>query len=95
MLTTADHEQPTNRAILVIFVLSLRAITICPLSNLLISEAFPITRKKCKNDYLPSPAAVKYHSHLTTCSPCHPDEFFEKCGDSHNVFAHQCIYKMS
>ncbi|GBN48089.1 hypothetical protein AVEN_137035-1 [Araneus ventricosus] len=69
---------------------SLRAITICSLSNSLRSTAFPITRKiKCKNDCLPSPAAVKYHSHLTTCPPHHPDEFIEKCGDGHNVLARQ------
>ncbi|GBM92789.1 hypothetical protein AVEN_117487-1, partial [Araneus ventricosus] len=46
---------------------------------------------KCKNDYLPSPAAVKYHSHLTTCPPRHPDEFIEKCGDGHNALAPQCM----
>ncbi|GBL80127.1 hypothetical protein AVEN_218340-1 [Araneus ventricosus] len=60
-----------------------------------LSAAFPITRKsRCKNDYLPSPAAVKCHSHLTTCPPCHPDEFIEKCGDGHNVLARQCIPTM-
>ncbi|GBM40586.1 hypothetical protein AVEN_178566-1 [Araneus ventricosus] len=65
---------------------------ICPLSNSLRAAAFPITRKsKCKNGYLPSPAAVKYHSHLTTCPPRHPDDFIEKCGDGHNVLASQCI----
>ncbi|GBN27527.1 hypothetical protein AVEN_121331-1 [Araneus ventricosus] len=89
---TADHKQPTSRAVSVILVPSLWAITICPLSNSLRSAAFPITRKsKCKNDYLPSPAAVKYYSHLTTCLPRHPDEFIEKCGDGHNVLARQCI----
>ncbi|GBN24764.1 hypothetical protein AVEN_86968-1 [Araneus ventricosus] len=71
---------------------SLRAITNCPLSNFLRSASFPITRKsKCENDYLPSPAAVKYHCHLTTCPPRHPDEFIEKCGDGHNVLARHCI----
>ncbi|GBN15730.1 hypothetical protein AVEN_135085-1 [Araneus ventricosus] len=84
--------QPTSRAVSVILVPSLRAITICPLSNSLRSAAFPITRKsKCKNDYLTSPAAVKYHSHLTTFSPRHPNEFIEKCGDGHNVLARHCI----
>ncbi|GBN95372.1 hypothetical protein AVEN_144822-1 [Araneus ventricosus] len=92
ILTTADHEQPANRAVLVILVPSLRAITICPLSNSLRSAAFPITRKsKFKNVYLPSPAAVKYHSHLTTCPPRHSEEFIEKCGDGHTVLARQCI----
>ncbi|GBL78947.1 hypothetical protein AVEN_48915-1 [Araneus ventricosus] len=87
--TTADCEQPTNCAVSVILVPSLQAITFCPLSNSLRSAAFPITRKsKCKNDCLTSPAAVKYHSHLTTC---HPDKFIEKCGDGHNVLARQCI----
>ncbi|GBO44316.1 hypothetical protein AVEN_150194-1 [Araneus ventricosus] len=71
---------------------SLRAITICPLLNSPRSAAFPITGKiKCKNDYLPSPEAVKYHSHLTTSPPCHSDEFMEKCGDGHSVLARQCI----
>ncbi|GBO44758.1 hypothetical protein AVEN_88333-1 [Araneus ventricosus] len=71
---------------------SLRTITICPLSNSLRSAAFPITGKiKCKNDFLPSPEAVKYHSHLTTCRPRHSDEFMKKCGDGHNVLARQCI----
>ncbi|GBM17644.1 hypothetical protein AVEN_202812-1 [Araneus ventricosus] len=89
----ADCEQTTSCAVSVILVPSLRAITICPLSNSLRSAAFPITRKsKCKNDYLPSPAAVKYHSHLTTCPPHHPDEFIEKCGDGHNILARQCMY---
>ncbi|GBO20347.1 hypothetical protein AVEN_19940-1 [Araneus ventricosus] len=93
ILTTADREQPTSRAVSAILVPSLRAITICPLSNPLISAAFFITLKsKCKNDYLPSPAAVKYHFHLTTCPQRHPDEFIEKCGDGHNVLARQCIY---
>ncbi|GBM81670.1 hypothetical protein AVEN_239448-1 [Araneus ventricosus] len=88
-----DCEQPTSHAVSVILVPSLRAITICPLSNSLRSAAFPITRKrKCKNDYLPSPAAVKFHSHLITCPPHHPDEFIEKCGDGHNVLAHQYVY---
>ncbi|GBM07931.1 hypothetical protein AVEN_232374-1 [Araneus ventricosus] len=68
----------------------LRVITICPLSNSLRSAAIPITRKsKRKNDYLPSPAAVKYLSHFTTCPPRHLDEFIEKCGDGHNVLARQ------
>ncbi|GBL90931.1 hypothetical protein AVEN_199547-1 [Araneus ventricosus] len=48
-------------------------------------------KSKCKNDYLPCPAAVKYHSHLTTCLPRHPDEFIEKCGNGHNVLARLCI----
>ncbi|GBM79128.1 hypothetical protein AVEN_256243-1 [Araneus ventricosus] len=79
--TLPNREQPTSRAVSVILVSSLRAITICPLSNSLKSAAFPITCKsKYKNDYLPSPAAVTYHSHLTTCPPHHPDEFIEKCG---------------
>ncbi|GBN35170.1 hypothetical protein AVEN_143804-1 [Araneus ventricosus] len=87
-----DREQPTSRAVSVIFVPSLRAITICPPSNSLRSAAFLITRKsKCKKDYLPSPAVVKYHSRLTTCPPRHPDKFIEKCGDGHNVLARQCI----
>ncbi|GBN05251.1 hypothetical protein AVEN_116382-1 [Araneus ventricosus] len=83
----ADREQSTSRAVSVMLIPSLRAITICPLS--LRSAAFPITRKsKCKNDYLPSPAAIKYHSHLTTCPPHHPDEFIEKCRHDHNALAH-------
>ncbi|GBM68245.1 hypothetical protein AVEN_268725-1 [Araneus ventricosus] len=41
----ADREQPTSRAVSVILVPSLRAITICPLSNSLRSAAFPIPRK--------------------------------------------------
>ncbi|GBN08795.1 hypothetical protein AVEN_60605-1 [Araneus ventricosus] len=54
--------------------------------------AFPITCKsKCKNDYLPSLAAVIYISHLPTCVTRHPDEFIEICWDGHNVLARQCI----
>ncbi|GBM61864.1 hypothetical protein AVEN_265509-1 [Araneus ventricosus] len=53
--TTTDRVQPTSRAVSMILVLSLPAITICPLSNSLRSATFPITRKsKCKNDYLSS-----------------------------------------
>ncbi|GBM98326.1 hypothetical protein AVEN_113423-1 [Araneus ventricosus] len=82
-----------SRAVSVILVPSLRAITIYPLSNSLRSAAFPIARKsKFKNDYLPSPAAVKYHPHLITCPPRHPDEFIEKCGDGHNGLARQFTF---
>ncbi|GBN00505.1 hypothetical protein AVEN_37291-1 [Araneus ventricosus] len=89
----AYREQPTSPSVSVILVPSLWAITICPLSNSLRSADVPITRKsKFKNDYLPSLAAVKYHSHLTRCPPRPPDEFIEKCGDGHNVLTRQCIY---
>ncbi|GBM05886.1 hypothetical protein AVEN_135256-1 [Araneus ventricosus] len=88
----ANCEQPTSRAVSMILVPSLRTIMVCSLSNSLRSAVFPITRKsKCKNYYLPSPAAVKYHSHLTMCPPRHPDKFIEKCVDGHNVLACQCI----
>ncbi|GBN56357.1 hypothetical protein AVEN_267627-1 [Araneus ventricosus] len=46
ILTTADREQPTSRAVSVILVPSRQAITTCPLSDSLRSTAFPITRKK-------------------------------------------------
>ena len=47
-----------------IHVLSLRTITIYPLSNSVKSTSFSITLNKCKYDSLPSPAALKYYSHL-------------------------------
>lgn len=63
-------------------------ITICLLSNLLISAAFPIT---CicnqPNDSSVSPAAVKYQSYLITCPTCHLGKVIEKDGSGHNIFA--------
>ncbi|GBO22063.1 hypothetical protein AVEN_140779-1 [Araneus ventricosus] len=85
-LTTADRK-PTSRAVSGISFRVFGPLR-SALYQILRSTAFPITRK---NDYLPSPAAVKYHSHLTTCPPRHPDEFIEKCGVGHNVLARQCI----
>ncbi|GFW57978.1 uncharacterized protein TNCV_2741241 [Trichonephila clavipes] len=92
MLKTTDHEQPTSHAVSEIFALSLRAITIRSLSNSLRLAAFPFSLKiKCKNDSLPSPAAVKYHSLLITQLPRHADEFIEQYGGVHIVLAQRCI----
>ncbi|GFX20654.1 uncharacterized protein TNCV_4269861 [Trichonephila clavipes] len=76
---TAKDEQPTNPAASEVLAPSLRAITICPFSNSLRQVAFPlILKSRHKNDCLPSPAAVKFHSVLIT--------WLKKCG-GHNVLA--------
>ncbi|GBO42310.1 hypothetical protein AVEN_130649-1 [Araneus ventricosus] len=73
----ADREQPTSRAVAGVFG-PLRS----ALYQIRLDQQPPpsLAKRKCENDYLPSLAAVKYHSHLTTCPPRHPDEFIEKCG---------------
>ncbi|GFY28276.1 hypothetical protein TNCV_4396101 [Trichonephila clavipes] len=59
LLVSSSFIQSNSCAVPEIFIHSLRAITICPLSNLLRSTAFPnLFESKGKAGTLPSPAAV-------------------------------------
>lgn len=73
-------------AILEILVPSSPATAIYSLSKLLRSEALRITFRNAR--MIPQTlAAIKYHSHLITCFPCHPGEFLAKAREIHNVLS--------
>ena len=47
---------------------------------------------KGKNNSLPFPAALEYHSHLIMCPQFQPRPVHWKMGDCHNVFDRRCIW---